>query len=389
MRYYFCSNSIMTRSLSFILLFVSPFFSIGQNNQQLRETLGLPSSDCEAISVISQAELIKLDFTQTEEIERIAEEWANICSYNEGVFRLHVLLSIQSDTLIEGEIGKNVDYFIENFQDRARESRFSRADEIYAFDKAYYVYIPLNSAFDKWIARWAKALLKEPQSDFEHLFLSLYADTNPYYYEDNIYNERYNSVKRITDRREKDRKESFEEAHIQLLLGTWIPTGPMANHFGPSASFGLSLLSPIFNEDWRIQGGANFHFPTNLKEFRINTLDSTEHTTSSVIINFNVDGVRELIVNKKIQLRFIAGIGLDIVDTNVERPVDEEGEDEPGDYSIFTYNLHTGFDLGFRTKSYHYWGIRTLLNVVDYNIGLRAADELGGNTFSVMLYYQF
>lgn len=371
-----------------ILILILPILGFAQTNKELRKLLNMHGSACEEVSVSSQTAITKLNYTDVKNIENIIEQWSKACGYNEATFRVHVLLAIQQGTLKEEEMGENVEYFRQNYQNRISESKSGDADLYYENDKEYYLFIPFNKAFDTWTKEWATQLLKKDSlSALDELYLSFYTTKKRYFFEDNLREEKYSEIGFIKKERTEYEESRYNDPKFTFLLGSWNANGSLSRYMGTSASLGFSLYSSPYNS-WRYGGELMFHIPNTIQNFRINTEDTTEHTKATFLFNLNVGANRTLIKGKKMELKALGGIGLEILSTDVERIPGEDSEEEPSTYSITTYHFNVGLDLGIKTRNLTSWGIRATYNLVDYNVGLRAASDLSGGYTSLLLYYQ-
>lgn len=197
----------------------------------------------------------------------------------------------------------------------------------------------------------------------------------------------YDSISFVKEWREEIIKERKHEVRTAVMLGTWIPIGPVSNFMDVSPVIGVNGENYVSDRSL-IGGNFNIKIPINKKEFRITTIDSTELTKATFAFDFDLYLAYDFIQKKDLRLNGFAGIGLEMFTTDKERPIENEDE-EPGNYSITSYMANLGLELSFKNKNFGYWGIRSSLSFMDYNLGIRAADNLGGNAVRVTLFYRF
>lgn len=371
----------------FLILFL-PISLFCQTNDELRDILNLPENECEKYSSFYAEEISSFGFDDIDSIGKYLDFWIEKCSYNEAVFRVFILISIQEGGIKEEDLGSNYEYFISNFQDRVMESAYSGYQNTFENDKAYFVYIPLRSDFDSWTKAWANSLLKKKEwTGLNHFFLSLYSQKNEYFPDEELYNSKYDSISFINSWREEDLKEKRTNGSFALTLGTWIPQGQLTNHMDISPLLGFNG-EILISERSSIGANLNFRIPVNKKDFRINTSDSTELTRTTFGMDFNAYLAYDLLYIHNFKLSAYGGIGFETIITDIERPIDND-EEEPGNYSISTYNFNAGLDFSLKNKKNRYWGIRTGFTLMDYNIGIRAANDLSGSAYRFTAYYRF
>lgn len=378
----------MAKALFYFLFSFFPVLLFSQNNDELRDILNLPQNDCEKYSPYFADEISSFGFLDIDSIGKNLDFWIETCGYNEAVFRIFVLISIQEGSLNEEELGENYNYFLANFQERVLEAQRSDYQKVFENDQAFFLYIPLRSDFDAWTAQWAQSLLETKEvKGLDHYLLSLYSQKHDYFMQQELNNKMYDSISFVREWREDIIKERRSEGSTAVMIGTWIPIGALSNFMDISPVIGINAEIPVSKRS-TIGGDFNIKVPVNKKQFRITTIDSTELTKSTFAFEFDFYLAYDFIQKKNYRLNGFAGMGFEVLITDLERPIENEDE-EPGNYSITTYLANVGFELSFKNKNFSYWGIRTNLSIMDYNLGIRAADNLGGNAFRVMLFYRF
>ncbi len=378
----------MAKPFFLLLIITLPSFLFSQNNDELRDILNLPQNKCEEYSPSYAKAISGFGFEDIDSIGKYLDFWIETCGYNEAVFRVFVLMSIQEGEIKEEDIGSNYEYFISNFQERTLEAQYSGYQNTFENDKAYFLYIPLRSEFDSWTKAWSQNLLKEKNwTGLNHFFLSLYSQKSEFLIEEEINNPKYDSITFIQEWRKETLQETRNEGGFAISLGTWIPQGKLTDYMDISPVLGVNG-EVLISERTSIGGNLNFMVPVNKRDFRINTPDSTELTKATFGINFNVYLSYDLLYIKKFKLSAYGGIGFESLITDISQPIENEDE-EPVNYSINTYNINAGLDFSLRNKKYNYWGIKTGYTFMDYNIGIRAANDLGGNAFQLTAYYRF
>lgn len=377
----------MVKQLFFLFL-VLPFWLQSQSNKELRILLDLPENECAETSPNTASAMAHLSFKDENNIKPLLDTWISKCGYNEAVFRVYVLMSVQDGSLNEKDLGPDLFYYLENFEDRARDAKASNFEKTFRSDKEYFVFIPLNSRFDRWTASWADSLLSRPNvSPLQHFFLSLYANKHSNFISKNLEDDRYDDIEFVKQLRDSLEKSHREDEYFGIYAGTWSPVGNVSNFLSPAPVIGVGLGS-LVTEKWSLELSLFARIPINKKDFRISTYDSAVATKNTVSLAVNVFASYDLWRYKSFRLKPIFGGGVEFLNTDVERPEQEEDTDL-GQFSITTYNISGGLDFNFRTKNYSYWGIKTLYTVMDYNNGVRALDDLSGNAVRLLFYYYF
>lgn len=375
----------MAKALLFILLCFSSPLILAQENDELRDILNLPKNDCEKFSAQHADNISDFRPDDLDSIAKHLDLWIADCGYNEAVFRVFILMSIQDGVLKEEDLGPDFEYFLTNYQTRVWESKTSYYQETFELDKEYFLYVPLKSEFDKWTKNWAKKLLYTKEwGALEFYFLNIYANDEPY--NKDIENSKYDSIKFIQKWRAEKLEESKSATGLNLTVGSWSPTGILKEYFDVSPAIGLSITKSI-DKNFLIDLGINFRIPQNKREFRITTLDSSELTSSNLAIELYGNLAYRVWTYKRFTISPYIGGGFDLLYTGVEKPATNEDE-EPTNYSINTYNINLGLDLNFKTKSYNSWGLRGEYVIMDYNRGLVASDDLSGNAIRLFLYFR-
>lgn len=378
----------MAKIFLFFLFFSLPFCVFSQENDELRDIFDLPKNDCEKYSAEYSNNISGFGFNDIDSIAKYLDFWIQDCGYNEAVFRVFILISIQEGNLKEEELGANFEYFLNNYEERIDDAHYGNHKDIFEKDEAYYVYIPLRSDFDAWTKRWASSLIK--QQDWKGLdlyFLKFYSSDHNYSYKSDIENSNYDSINFIQKWRNEKLKENKSESSLSFGIGTWVPLGSLSDFFDVSPYISGMGQVPVSSNSY-LELGGSIRFPMNKKEFRITTIDSFAFTGSNAAIEVYVNLGYTLWENRKYKLSSYGGFGVDFLTTQVERPIENE-EEEPGNYSITTYNINLGLDFSRMTKRYNYWGIRSEYVIMDYNNGIIAADDLSGNAMRIFLYYRF
>lgn len=378
----------MARPLLIFLISIFPILLFSQNNDELRDVLDLPKNACEEYSGLYSNQISELDFDDIDSIGMYLDFWIEKCGYNEAVFRVFILISIQEGTIDEKDLGENYKYFLANFQERILESQRSDYQEVFENDKAFFLYIPLRSNFDSWTAEWARGILKNKNpKGLDHYLLTLYSQKHQYFLQEELNNSLYDSISFVKEWRADIIEERRNEGGFAVMLGTWIPLGEVSNYLDISPIIGINGEVPVSDRTY-LGGNLNIKIPINKKEFRITTIDSTALTKATFSFDMDLYLAYNLIETKNMRFNTFGGLGFEISLTDIERPPENE-EEESSNYSINSYLINLGFELSFRDSKYSYWGIRTTYTLMDYNLGIRVADNLSGNALRAMIFYRF
>lgn len=379
-------NTMVSRLFLIFILIAS--HSFGQVNPELRNLLNLPTSECAENSPIFVEQMTSLDYSNYEGIGSLLDQWIEKCGYNEAVFRVYVLLTIQEGKLVESNLGEDLEYFIENFENRCIESRYSNYQNTFERNKDYYQNIPFRSTFDLWTKIWADSLSKHGNyQGLDHWFLSLYSNKKTRFSEKHLYDKEYDAIDFIQKRRKKEHLEKKKAGTFGILVGAWLPHGNLTDFMGPTAVIGLNG-GTYLTDVWEVGGSLKFRVPNNIQKFRITTSDSTEHAKNTLGLILSADAYYDLWEYKRFRLRSIKSLGLEIFSTDIEAPLREDQE-EPDVYSIFTYNIAAGLEFGYRNKRNSYIGMQLTYSLMNFNNGLRIVEDLSGNAVNLTLFYRF
>lgn len=355
------------------LLFASSSFA--QTNLENRLTQKV--YDCEDINQNSATLFAYyMHQNQLDSAKSVIDFWEEKCGEREPLVRAKIVYSILTGELDESIYNKSILDMVENFDIRLSNSTANSKTHFEKY-KAYYNFIPLNSAFDKETQRIADSIT-DFDNPLEELFCRLYSgEVDNFYYL--LQQDEYKSymVRKLYDNQIAEASTPIQ-VHLFLSTGLFIPTKNIASIIGihPEIGFGLGVKNKHFTYDFSM----NFRFLNTKEEYQVLKSDT-------LVSDYFFGGQIGLLVhyevfrNQKNEISILTGLSVDGFDT-------EWGTPQEDIVTILSANINGGIMYKRYLTPTSYVGLSYSYNLVNYN-SPKIVEDLSGNYNSIIVTYGF
>lgn len=306
----------------------------------------------------------------------IINYWQNTCGKSEPVFRAKVLLSLIEKGCLDDSLqtGNAINNFI-LYSYRMNIEKYANYTE-YDDNPSYFGYVPISKDYDSFTKQKAKALKERfnPKS-IEYAICEFYGGNydslSVRFQDDSLKNTKLG----------KEYNKAFRKYLNEPLVvfnvstGAWIPTGMNMKNFGihPDLGFlfGIQYKKMIYYLDWHTRF-LNTQDSYLARRYEDSDFEKTKH----FFCNYVGLGVqRNLIEDKRVELKAMCGFGLDFLEV-----YSSDNDEEYNGTTITSYNLNIGLSGIYKFDGFHL-GVEAKYNIVDYTLGNHI--DFKGNYFSL------
>lgn len=172
----------------------------------------------------------------------------------------------------------------------------------------------------------------------------------------------------------KEDKINYNISLWEIRAGAFFPIGNLSNIFGPAPSIGTYIGLPI-NQNFALDLGFHFAFPTNTKSFSFYN-NKTEYSTEiNAFLNLNLRIRYQKEIERNTYFTPYFGFGIVALRTDLEKEV--YSRDEDSHYTIETINPFIGCMIRYQKVGffveYHY---------MPYSIAGKVRESFGNSAFN-------
>lgn len=306
----------------------------------------------------------------------IINYWQNTCGKSEPIFRAKVLLSLIEKGCLDDSL--QTDDAINNlilYSYRMDIEKYANYIE-YDDNPSYFGYIPISKDYDSFTKQEAKILKNKFNSkSIEYAICEFYGGNTDSlsirFQADSLKN-----TKLGKEYNKALRKYLNEPLFVvNFSSGAWIPTGMNMKNFGihPDLGFlfGIQYKKMTYSIDWhtRFVNTQDSYLARRYK-------DSDPEKTKRFFCNYlGFDVKRNLIEDKRVELKAVCGLGLDFLEV-----FSSDNDEEYNGTLITSYNFNFGLGGIYKFNGFNL-GVEAKYNIVDYTLGHHV--DFKGNYFSL------
>lgn len=382
-------NSILT-----VVLVTTSIWANAQIDSLMQARLTKPVViDCENIAFNCQEVISKYPIEEADSIQMVLDFWKKSCGTSEPTRRVELLLAISDGSFTDSAFFDYGDQYGRAYYWRFYDSQRDSYETIYQNRKASYDFVPLRSAFDAWTAKVAEQLLvKVPEKSAQYLYCLLLCNRFAEY-ERCVVSQEYSETLLNKDLEKRLTELWQNDFSFSVSAGMWLPLMKLSHTFSNSPELGFRMGLPI-GKGFRLETLIAVRFLLNDKDFEFYAYDSINVTNATAGVLFGLNLKKEYYVSNELAFNINSGIGVNMIDTDIERPQEEWGYDQNGKatnryYGVETFDLTIG--LGFRKRIFNTNSIGMELNYhySPYQIDEDLVNNFGDQYVSLVFVYGF